>query len=808
METFWHDLRYGVRMLRAHPGFTGVAVLTLALGIGANTAIFSVVNAVLLRPLPYEDSNRLVWFWENQPDFRHGNLSPADFLDYQEQSRAFDQIASYRQMDFTLTGDRQPEQIHGLIVSANYFSLLGIKPEMGRAFQPEDGRAGAPRVAVVSHGFWQRRFAGDPNLIGKALTLSGQTVTMVGVAPPGLKTERAELWLNPRNVVPDMLLTTARDPATMRGAHYLHAIGRLKPGVTSPQAQEEMNAISARLQEQYPATNAGHTVELVSLLEKTVGKLRPALLVLLGAVGLVLLIACANVANLMLARATARHKEIAVRSALGASRWRVIRQLLTESLALAALGGACGWLLAVWGVDLLVATSPESIPRLHEIGVDRQVLGFTLLISLATGIIFGLAPALMASRTDLNEALKEGGRSATAGASRGRMRGALVVSEVALALLVLVGAGLLVKSFVRLRAVDPGFQPDNLLTMRLFLTDAKYATNEPRLSFLKELTARLEALTGVQGVGISDDLPIEGTDSSADLIVEGREPAPGERLMTGVHVVNPRYFEAMGIALLKGRVFTERDTAEAPTVLVVNETMSRRLWPGEDAVGKRVKLGDPNGEWAQIVGVVRDVKHNGLSAEPAMDAYGSHLQVPWPWMTIALRSNLDPTSLEAAVRREVQAIDPNKAVADVKTMDKLIDESVGERRLSLVLFGLFAVVALLLAAVGIYGVMAYGVTQRTHEIGIRMALGAQPRDVVQLLVGRGMTLAMTGVALGVGAAYGLTRLMASLLFEVSTTDPATFVVIALVLACVAWLACYIPARRATKVDPIVALRYE
>jgi putative ABC transport system permease protein len=808
METLWHDLRYGVRMMFKNRGFTAVAIVTLALGIGANTAIFSVVNAVLLRPLPYEDSNRLVWFWENQPDFRHGNLSPADFLDYQAQSSAFEQIAAYRQMDFTLTGDRQPEQIRGLIVSANYFSLLGIEPELGRALQPEDGRAGAARVAVISHGFWQRRFAGDPGLIGKALTLSGQTVTIVGVSPPGLKTDRTELWLNPRNVVPDMLLNIARDPATLRAAHYLHAIGRLKPGVTLAQAQEEMNAVSARLQEQYPASNAGHSVELVSLLDKTVGKIRPALLVLLGAVGLVLLIACANVANLMLARATARHKEMALRAALGATRWRVIRQLLTESLALATMGGACGWLLAVWGVDLLVAISPESIPRLNEIGVDRQVLGFTLLTSLATGIIFGLAPALMASRTDLNEALKEGGRSAKAGASRGRMRGALVVSEVALALLVAVGAGLLVKSFVRLRAVDPGFQPANLLTMRLFLTDAKYGTSGPRLAFLKELTARLEALTGVQGVGISDDLPIEGTDSTMGLIVEGREPAPGERLMTGVHVVNPRYFKAMGIPLLKGRAFTELDTVEAPTVLVVNETLSRRLWAGDEAVGKRVKLGDPSGGWAQIVGVVRDVKHNGLSAEPTMDAYASHLQVPWPWMTIALRSNLDPTSLEAAVRGEVQAIDPDKAIASVKTMDRLIEESVGERRLSMVLFGLFAVVALLLAAVGIYGVMAYGVTQRTHEIGIRMALGARPASVVQLLVGSGMTLALTGVALGVGAAYVVTRLMASLLFEVSTTDPETFVVTALVLASVALLACYIPARRATKVDPMVALRHE
>ena len=806
METLWQDLRYGVRMMLKSPGFTLVAVVTLALGIGANTAIFSVVNAVLLRPLSFKDSNQLVWFWENQPDFRHANISPADFLDFQAQTRAFEQITAFRQMDFTLTGDRQPEQIHGMIVSANYFSVLGAEVEAGRGFQPDDGRPGAARVAVLSHGFWQQRFGGDPNVIGKALTLSGQSVTVVGIAPPQLKTERAELWLNPRTVVPDQLFGVDRDPATIRGSHYLHSIGRLNPGATLQQAQDEISAIATRLEEQFPATNSGHTIELISLLDQTVGRLRPALLVLLGAVGLVLLIACVNVANLMLARATARHKEMALRMALGASRWRVVRQLLTESLALATLGGACGSLLAVWGVDLLVAMSPENIPRLHEIGVDRQVLGFTLLISLATGIIFGLAPALAASRPDLNEALKEGGRSATPGASRGRMRATLVIVEVALALLVLVGAGLLGKSFVRLRSVDPGFQPAKLLTMWLFLADARYTKEAPRLAFLKELNARLEALPGVEGVGIGDDLPIAGTDTSTDLTVEGREASGGEQLMSGVHVVNPRYLEAMGIPLLKGRTFTERDTSEAPEVVLVNETMARRLWPGQEAVGKRIKLLGPN--WAEVVGVVRDVKHNGLNAEPTMDAYVSHLQAPWPWMSVSLRSNLDPVALRASVRREVQAIDPNQAVANFKTMDQVIGESVGERRLSLVLFGLFGAVALLLAGVGIYGVMGYGVTQRTHEIGIRMALGAQTGDVLKLVVGQGMTLALAGVAAGLLGAFGLTRLMISLLFGVSATDTFTFVVIALVLAGVALLACYLPARRASRIDPMVALRYE
>lgn len=812
IEDVWQDLVFGVRMLLKNPGFTFVAVLTLTLGIGANTAIFSVVNAVLLRPLPFQDAARLVWFWEHQPDFEHASFTPADFLDYQAQNQAFEEMTAYRGMGFTLTSDRQPEMISGLIVSSNFFSLLGIKPELGRALQPEDGRAGAARVAVISHSFWQQRFGGNANVIGKTLTLSGESVTVVGVAPPSLNapgmTDRVEVWLNPRNVVPDFLLTDVGDMLANRGLHYLAVIARLKPGVSFPQAQTDISAIAARLQQQHPESNAGHTVQLISLHQRTVGDVRYALLVLLCAVGVVLLIACVNVANLMLARAVSRQREIAIRTALGAGRFRIIRQLLTESLVLAALGGACGWLLASWGVHWLVALSPADTPRLDEIGLDRQVFAFTSIVSLVTGIIFGLMPALMVSKPDLNTALKESTPSMTSSAGPRRLRGGLVIAEIALALMVLVGAGLLVRSFVRLRAVDPGFEPEHLLTMSIGLTDTKYEQAARRIAFSKDFTTRMEALPGVQGVAIANDLPIMGTDTAMVLSVEGRQPTPGEELMPGVHIINPRYFQTMGITLLKGRAFTEHDTNDAPPVVIVNETMARRLWPGQDAVGKRIKLGQGNLPWTEVVGVVRDVKHNGLQAGPSLDAYTPFFQNPWPFLAVALRSNLDPAALISMVRREVQAIDPTQAADEFKPMHNLIAESVGARRLSLALFALFAVVALLLAAVGIYGLISYSVAQRTHEIGVRMALGAQRGDVLRLVIRQGMLLALIGVGIGLAGALALTRLMTTLLYEVSTTDPITFAVIAALLLGVAWLACYLPARRATKVDPMVALRYE
>ncbi len=805
MNTLWQDLRYSARMLRTKPGFTLIAVMTLALGIGANTAIFSVVNAVLLRPLPYPEPQQLVWVWEVQPKLAQAQFSPAEFLDYQARNQSFTGMAAYRLMFFTLTGTGAPEQLNGLITTANFFSLLGVAAERGRVFQPEDGRAGAPRVAVISHGLWQQRFGGDPNLIGQTLTLSGESVTVVGVMPPGFQDNSREIWLNPHQIVPDWQLNSRVDLLSMRGTSYLRVMARLKPGITLPQARADLNTIATRLQQQSPRPT-GHGAGLSSLQEQVVGNVRPALLILLGAVGLVLLIACANVTSLMLARATARYKEIAVRTALGATRRQIVQQLLLESILLALLGGVGGWLLAAWGVELLVALSPRDMPRLTEIGFDYQVFAFTLLVSVLTGLVFGLAPALAASKPDLNSALKEGARNATAGGHR--LRQTLVVAEVALALVVMVGAGLLVGSFTRLLAVKPGFDPQHLLTMWIGLTNDRYSKQRDAARLVRELNARLEAVPGVQRVGICDDLPIAGTDSSTRLNVEGRSSAsPDDLLSVGLHVINPHYFDAMGMRLIKGRTFTERDDASAPSVFIINETTARRLWPGEEPLGKRIRYNN-NDPWGEVVGVIADVKHDGLHLAPRPHLYEPYQQNAWPFLAIALRSSLDQTTLLAAARREVQALDPNLAVFNVRTMDEVMAGALATRRLVLTLFSLFAVVALLLAAVGIYGVLAYAVTQRQRELGIRLALGATARDVLQLVVGQGMKPVLLGVVIGLGAASALHRLLEKLLFGVSATDPLTFAVIALLLTTVALLACYLPARRAAKVDPMVALRYE
>jgi putative ABC transport system permease protein len=811
MQTLWQDLRYGVRMLLKNPGFASIAVLTLTLGIGANTAIFSVVNAVLLRPLPYTEPERLVWFWGVQPmlPLPQAAHSPADFLDYQAQNNSFAEMTAYRNLSFTLTGDGQPERIDGRIVSANYFSLLGVKTAIGRAFAPEDGRAGAARVAVLSHGFWQSHFNDDPKAIGTALTLNGERATVIGIMPPDFKEADVELWINPKQVVPDFSTTSRDDILTLRTHNYLRVIGRLKSGVTIAQAQADISSIVARLQRQYPQTNAVRSVRLVSLHERVVGDLRQTMLVLFGAVGLVLLIASANVANLMIVRATARGKEIAIRLALGAGRWRIMRQLLAESVLLACMGGACGWLLAVWSVDLLLALSPAGTPRLPEVRLDHQVFGFTLFLSLATGVVFGLFPALAASRTDLNQTLKEGGRSAASDGRGHRMRGALVIAEVALALVVLIGAGLLIKSFARLQNVAPGFDPNGLTTMLIWLSDARYLEATRRVAFLQELRARLSVLPGVQSVAIANDLPIRGNDSSNFPIIEGRPlPAPNERILTGIHVVSPGYFQAMGIRLRKGRELTERDNENAPLVMVINETAGHSLWPGEEALGKRLRFGGDNAPWVEIVGIVDDVKHDGLHEDAGPHVYGSHLQASWPTLRVALRSRLDPATVAVAVRRETQAIDPTQPVSDLKTMEEIMSDSVAPRRFALTLFGLFAGVALLLTVIGIYGVLAYTVAERTREIGIRMALGAQTNNVLRLMIGQGMKLAVGGVSVGLIGAFAMTRLMKDLLFSVSATDPATFAAVALFLIGVALLACYLPARKATKIDPITALRHE
>ncbi|HZS07528.1 MAG TPA: ABC transporter permease [Blastocatellia bacterium] len=805
MQTLLQDLRYGARMLAKKPGFTLIAVFTLALGIGANTAIFSVVNAVLLRPLPYKDPQRLVWVWEVQAKSNQAMFSPAEFLDYQAQNQSFSGMAAYRLMPVTLTGTGEPEQLDGLIVTANYFSLLGVPAERGRVFQPEDGRPGAPLVAVISHDFWQKRFGGDPNLIGRALVIGGEPVTVVGVMPPGFQDNSRQIWLNPRQVVPDWIRNSQVDSRTIRHTGYLRVLARLKPDVTPEHAQADLDTIAARLEQQYPRP-IGHGARLVSMHEQVVGNVRPALLILLGAVGLVLAVACANVTSLMLARATARSKEIAIRTAIGAGRWRIVRQLLLESILLAAAGGAVGFLLAVWGVELLVALSPPEIPRLGEIGLDYQVLAFTLLVSVLTGLASGLAPALAASKSDLNMALKEGARNATAGA--GRLRQSLVVTEVALALVVLIGAGLLLNSFTRLLAVRPGFNPQQLLTMWIGLTDERYSRSADKKRLVSELNARLEAIPGVQGVGICDDLPIAGTDSMTRLSAEGRATSsPEELLSVGLHVINPRYFDALGARLIKGRSFTERDAAGAPSVFIINETLARRYWPNEDPLGKRIRY-NPDDPWGEVVGVVEDVRHDGLHLAAGPHLYEPYQQNAWPFLAIAVRSPLDQGALLAAVRREVQALDPNLPVSGVRTMEEVMAQSLATRRLVLTLFSLFAVVALVLAAVGLYGVLAWSVTERTRELGIRIALGANRRDVLRLIVGQGMKLVLLGIVIGLVVALALNRLIEKLLFGVSATDPLTFAAIASLLTAVALAACYLPARRATKVDPMVALRYE
>jgi putative ABC transport system permease protein len=805
MGTLSQDIRYAIRLLLKRPGFTAIAILALALGVGANTAIFSVVNAVLLRSLPFNEADRLVWFWEVQPQLDKAPFSPADFLDYQAQNQSFEDVTAVRNLSFNLTGGDQPERINGTIVSANFFKLLRATPARGRVFLPEDGIAGAARVVIVSHAFWQSHSGGDPNFIGKSLTLSGESATVIGVMPPDFKyPTRAELWVNPRQVVPEPFPTYTDDVITIRGSHYLSVLGRLKPGVTLEQAQADIDNVVANLQQQH---NSNHSVHLVTMHERTIGNIRTVLLVLLGAVGFVLLIACANVANLLLARATARSKEIAIRTALGARRGRIIRQLLTESLLLAIAGGAAGLLLGSLGVDLIVAVSPADTPRLAEIGMDSQVFVYTLAISLLTGLLFGLAPALQASKPDLNEALKEGGRSGSDGSRLSLVRGILVVAEVALSLVVLIGAGLLVKSFAVLQDVKPGFDSSNLLTFSISLYDKKYGETPNRIQFSDQLIERLKSLPGVEGVALANDFPIWGVDMSSYPTIEGRDTNDEDRFLTGRHTVNADYFKAMGISLLRGRDFTSADREGAAPVTIINETAARRIWPDEDAIGKRFRFGGEKNAWLEVIGIVADVKHNGLDAEPSLETYVPYPQLPVPYMNIAVRAS-DPTSVAAAIRREVQAIDKDQPIYDVSTMEKILSNSVAPRRLSMVLFSLFAAVALLLAAVGIYGVMSYSVTQRTREIGIRMALGADHKNVVQMIVRQGMTLTLVGIGVGLAAAFGLSRLMTSLLFGVSVTDPLTFVAISSLLAGVALLANYVPARRATKVDPMVALRYE
>ena len=808
-DDMFQDLRYGVRMLLKQPGFTLIAALTLALGIGANTAIFSIVNAVLLRPLPYTDPERLVQVWEfNRPQHNpRSSVAPANFLDWRAQNHVFERIAAINPFpSFNLTGSQGPERVQAARISADFFPLFGVTPMLGRYFLPDEEQAGRNRVVVVSHGLWQRRYGSDPQLIGQSVSLNGNSFTVVGVLPPDFRFPRGEFDL----VIP---LALEGWEAVARGTHPLHVYARLKAGVTLRQAQEEMGAIARRLEEQYPNTNTGKAITLVPLHEQLTDQVRLALKVLLGAVGFVLLIACANVANLLLARSLARQKEFSVRLALGAGRGRLIRQLLTESVLLAGVGGIAGLLLALWSRQILVTllTGANLIPRWIEIKIDGRVLIFTLVATLVTGLVFGVAPALAAMKADLNEALKEGGRKATSGRRDQGLRHALVVSEIALAMMLLVGAGLMIQSFWRLLKVDPGFQPENVLTVDLSLPTARYPQGYQVSQFYDRLLHRIASLPGVRSVGGAAYLPFSGARNAWSFDIEGQPPLPADRVEAEWRPVTPGYFRTMGVPLSRGRDFTEQDVDGSPGVVIINEAMARLYWPGEDPLGRRLKLQDERKKvWHTVVGVVKDVRHLGPASEPKPEMYFPYSQLIYPWypMTVVIRTESDPMRLAPAVRQAVLELDQEQPVYNIRTLEELFAKSVAPTRLHLVLFGIFAAVALILAVSGLYGVMNYSVAQRRHEIGIRMALGAQAGDVLRLVVGQGMGTTVVGVALGLVGAYAVTRLMSSLLFGVSATDPVTFTVVSAVLSTAALVACWIPARRAAKVDPMVALRHE
>ncbi|HEX5889681.1 MAG TPA: ABC transporter permease [Pyrinomonadaceae bacterium] len=814
MNTLLQDIRFGLRMLLKSPSISVVATIALALGIGANTAIFSVVNAVLLRPLPFPDPDSLVALFETdlQRGLQRGSHSYPNFFDIRSQNTVLERVSTYRSGDYIMTGQGEPARLQGSVVTADLFPLLGVQPMLGRVFLPdEDKPSETGRVVILSQPLFQKRFNADPSILNQAITLNGVRYTVVGVMPAGfefpIQNEPVELWTT---IAGD---ASGKTPVTtQRGAHFLRVIGRLKPGVTLEQAQADLTTIAARLEQQYPDTNTRRGLRVDSALSALVGDVRPTLFILLGAVACVLLIACANVANLLLARATSRHKEMAIRAAMGASRVRVIRQLLTESVLLSLLGGAVGLLLAVWWSDLLIALGKDDIPRAVQVGIDMRVLGFTLGVSVLTGVIFGLAPAVHSSKSELVDALKEGGRGTSEGARRNKVRNVLVVSELAIAVVLLVGAGLLIQSLWRLQKVNSGLEPQNVLTFNVGLPEVKY-NYAKQSQFFIDLKSRLEATPGVQSASSVLPLPLSGDRFSISFEIEGRPMAPkdhpsGDFFSTGVG-----YFRAMGIPIIKGRDFDDRDRYGSTPVVIITETLARQFFPNEDAIGKRIKPGINTIEgdtttMREIIGVVGDVRNRTLDTEPKAAYFVPQTQVPFDQMAMVVKTAGDPHSLVSAATKQVAAMDQDIPVFAVKTMEEYLSASVAAPRFSTTLLSIFAAVALVLTVVGLYGVMSYSVAQRTNEIGIRLALGAQSRDVLLMIVKQGSLLIVLGLVIGLAGAFALTRLIASLLFGVTAKDPLTFAAVAVLLAAVALLACYVPAWRATKVDPMEALRCE
>ncbi len=815
METIWHDLRFGIRALLKTPSFTAVAILSLAIGIGANSAIFSVINAVLLRPLPYKEADQLVILWNRSPglNIEQDWFSPGQYLDIKIENQVFTEVAATLGGSFNFTGQGEPEHIEGARVSSSLFSLLDAKPRLGRVFLPEEDEKGKPLTVILSHGFWQRRFGSDAEVIGKTLILNDKPLTIVGVMSE-------EFSLN-KEVMPtvngiqkaDVLLTMplAEADRADRGHEDYNLFARLKPGVSITQAQGDMDGLAQKMKQQYPANypaNGGLTLSVVPLLTQVVGNIRLALYVLFGAVGFVLLIACANVANLLLSRATVRQKEMAIRLSVGASRWRIIRQLLTESVLLSLLGGGLGLVIALMGVQALRIFGTANLPRLAEIGIEGRALAFTFLISLVTGILFGLAPALRSSKVDLNEALKEGGRSPS-GSGHHRLRNLLVVAEVALSLMLLIGAGLLIRSYQRIASASPGFNTRNVLSLRLSLPATRYATPEAVTAFYQQLQDRVKALPGIEAAGTSYLLPLSNNAVGWEpTTIEGFVPRPGEDLIiSNSSFVGHDYFSVMGIELVEGRFFDERDQKGAAEVALVDDQFVERFWPGENPLGKRLQRGG-RPPWRTVVGVIRNKKEYKPESEPPFGVYYPLGQIPVGSRYLIARTTADPLPLTAAVIKEIRELDAELPVYDVNTMEQRLYDSLARRRFSMLALGVFAACALILAGLGIYGLMTYWVNQRAHEIGIRMALGAARHNILQLVIRQSLLLVSIGIVIGLGGAFALTRVMESLLFGISATDRLTFVLISLLLAGIALLASYLPARRATKVDPMIALRYE